>query len=91
MAARVRATRGSRTVRARQADGTAALVSRRRRLVPGPAKCRRGAPAHRARRRRGRGSEREAEITLPALKEPPSQTPGGGRDPALLQPIVNQS
>ena len=83
MAARVRATRGSRTVRERQADGTAALLSRRRRLFPGPAECRRGAPAHRARRRGGRGGESEAEITLPALKEPPSQTPGGGSNPGF--------
>lgn len=42
---RVRTARGSRTLLAGRAGGAAAPVSRRRRRVPGPAECRRGAPA----------------------------------------------
>lgn len=40
------ATRGGRPLRAGRAGGADAPVSRRRRRVPGPAECRRGAPAH---------------------------------------------
>lgn len=43
---RVRTARGGRTQRAGRAGGAATPVSRRRRRVPGPAECRRGAPAH---------------------------------------------